>query len=126
GPVPDPQLSSKRIVVVEDNADIRELLTEVLEHDGHQVSCAEDGPEGLEKLIELTPDLAFIDLGLPGFDGLELARRARARGLRTTLVAMTGYGRPEDHARTVAAGFDDHITKPVVERDLQRVMLRVA
>lgn len=117
---------SRRIVVVEDNADIRELLAEVLKHEGHHVSCAEDGPGGLETLIKLAPDVAFIDLGLPGFDGLELARRARARGLRTTLIAITGYGRPEDRTRTLEAGFDDHITKPVVDRDLQRVMLRVA
>jgi signal transduction histidine kinase len=120
------QVPARRVVVVEDNEDIRELLTDLLAHEGHQVSCAEDGPRGLDALVELVPDIAFIDLGLPGFDGLELARRARASGVRTTLVAITGYGQTEDRARAFDAGFDDHLTKPVLDCDLQRVMLRVA
>jgi CheY-like chemotaxis protein len=74
----------------------------------------------------VAPDVAFIDLGLPGFDGLELARRVRASGLRTTLVAVTGYGQPEDRAHALDAGFDEHLTKPVVDADLRRVMLRLA
>jgi len=120
------RVPARRVVVVEDNDDIRELLAELLEHEGHQVSCAEDGPRGLEALVELLPDIAFIDLGLPGFDGLELARRARASGVRTTLVAITGYGQTEHRERAFDAGFDDHLTKPVLDTDLQRVMLRVA
>lgn len=115
-----------RVVVVEDSPDIRELLAEILKHDGHQVSCAEDGPGGLEKLLAVAPDIAFIDIGLPGFDGLELARRARASGLQTTLVAVTGYGQPEDRAHALDAGFDDHLTKPVIDADVHRVMHRLA
>lgn len=66
-----------------------------------------------------------MDLGLPGFDGLELARRARAGGSTARLVAVTGYGQPEDRRHAVDAGFDDHLTKPVAEADLQRAMLRL-
>ncbi|HZU84537.1 MAG TPA: response regulator, partial [Polyangiaceae bacterium] len=115
----------RRVVVVEDNEDLRELLVEVLQQHGHDVSCAEDGPGGLEMLVKLAPEIAFIDLGLPGLDGLEVARRARACGLRSTLVAITGYGQPEDRARAFDAGFDDHLTKPVVDSDLHRVLLAV-
>ncbi|HEX8794453.1 MAG TPA: hybrid sensor histidine kinase/response regulator [Polyangiaceae bacterium] len=115
---------ARRVLVVEDSIDNRELLAELLKQEGHQVSCAEDGPEGLKTLLALVPDVAFIDLGLPGFDGLELARRARASGSQTTLVAVTGYGQPEDRAHALDAGFDDHLTKPVVDDDLRRVMHR--
>ncbi len=118
-------LSGRRIVVVEDSADIRELLVELLAQEGHDVSCAEDGPGGLAALLQAAPDIAFIDLGLPGFDGLELARRARASGVRTALVAVTGYGQPEDRRQAFNAGFDEHLTKPVVDADLQRVMKRL-
>ena len=117
--------SATRVVVVEDSADIRELLTALLELGGHNVASADDGPNGLERILSVTPDIAFVDLGLPGFDGYELARRARARGSRARLVAVTGYGLPEDRKRALEAGFDDHLTKPVIEADLNRAMLRL-
>jgi signal transduction histidine kinase len=116
----------RRVVVVEDSADIRELLAELLAQEGHEVSCAEDGPQGLEKILALAPDIAFVDLGLPGFDGYELARRARASGSRARLVAVTGYGQPADRQEASDAGFDDHLTKPVVESDLHGAMQRLA
>jgi signal transduction histidine kinase/CheY-like chemotaxis protein len=116
--------ASKRVVVIEDNADIRELLSDLLSLGGHRVSCAEDGPGGLEKILELSPDIAFVDLGIPGFDGFELARRARAFGSTAWLVALTGYGQPEDKRRASEAGFDEHLTKPVVESDVRRALLR--
>jgi len=112
-------------VVVEDNADIRDLLVELLRTGGHDVTCAEDGPGGLEKVLKLAPDIAFVDLGLPGFDGLELAHRARARGSTAHLVALTGYGQPEDKHRAKDAGFDEHLTKPVLDSDIERVVLGV-
>jgi CheY-like chemotaxis protein len=103
-PTVENQSSSKRVVVIEDNADIRESLAELLSYGGHHVSCAEDGPAGLEKILEISPDVVFVDLGLPGFDGLELARRARASGCAAWLVALTGYGQPEDKQRSAAQG----------------------
>jgi len=116
---------AKRIVVVEDSSDIRELLVAILELAGHAVSSAEDGPRGLDAILTSTPDIAFVDLGLPGFDGFELARRARAQGSTARLVAVTGYGQYEDRQHAAAAGFDDHLTKPVVAEDLQRAMQRM-
>jgi signal transduction histidine kinase len=114
----------KRVVVIEDNSDIRELLADLLALGGHRVSCAEDGPAGLEKILELSPDVAFVDLGIPGFDGFELARRARASGSTAWLVALTGYGQPEDKKRASEAGFDEHLTKPVIESDVRGAPLR--
>ena len=70
------------------------------------------------------PEIAFVDLGLPGFDGLELARRIRATGARVYLIALTGYGQREDKQRTAEAGFDDHLVKPALETDVERAIRR--
>ncbi len=111
-PAPVP---SRRVLVVEDSADARETLRLVLELAGHVVETSEDGPTGLAKLHSFHPEVALIDLGLPGLDGYALARIARGqpetRDIR--LVAVTGYGQVEDQQRALAAGFDMHVTKPV-------------
>jgi CheY-like chemotaxis protein len=103
------------VLVVEDNADAREMLRILLESDGHAVQTAADGTEGLAALRAFRPDVALVDVGLPGIDGYTLARMARedaeTRAIR--LVALTGYGQTEDRARALAAGFDRHVTKPV-------------
>ncbi|HVU05405.1 MAG TPA: hybrid sensor histidine kinase/response regulator [Polyangiaceae bacterium] len=117
-----PSVSAKRVVVVEDNADMRELLACLLEQSGHEVTCAEAGPEGVEKILSTLPDVAFVDIGLPEMDGLEVARRVRAANFGARLVAMTGYGQVEDKAQALAAGFDYHLTKPVEDEDLARAM----
>ena len=103
------------ILVVEDNDDGRESLRMLLEAQGHDVDTASDGPIGLEKALALGPDIALIDIGLPGLDGYELARRLRKAPMprRIFLVAVTGYGAPEDRDRAFAAGFDAHVPKPV-------------
>lgn len=113
----------RKLVVVDDNPDIRELLTALLEQAGHDVSTADDGPSGLERILTTSPDMAFVDIGLPGFDGFELARRARAAGSRVRLVAITGYGRAEDTHESRSAGFDTHLIKPVSDNQLRRVLL---
>jgi signal transduction histidine kinase/CheY-like chemotaxis protein len=115
--------SVKRVVVVEDSEDIRELLVQLLETGGHQVLAAENGPDGLEKILAFVPEVAFVDIGLPGFDGFELARRARASGCRARLIAVTGYGQAEDKRRATDSGFDEHLTKPVLDTDIERAML---
>lgn len=120
--VPALRATPRRILVVEDNEDIRELFTASLERLGHTVEEAADGPNGLARLLEQPPEVAFIDIGLPGFDGLELAQRARAAGSATFLVALTGYGQAEDRKRTEAVGFDDHLVKPVDESEVERVL----
>ncbi|MFO0619177.1 MAG: hybrid sensor histidine kinase/response regulator, partial [Polyangiaceae bacterium] len=75
---PEDKPGRKRVVAVEDNEDMREMLAELLSLAGHELSLAADGPEGLARILELRPDVAFVDVGLPGFDGFEVARRARA------------------------------------------------
>jgi signal transduction histidine kinase/CheY-like chemotaxis protein len=112
----------QRIVVVEDNEDMRTLTEQLLVFEGHEVWTAADVPSGQSLIAEKVPDIAFVDIGLPGFDGYELARRVRAQGLRMRLVAMTGYGQPEEKGRALGAGFDRHLTKPVGVEALQVAM----
>jgi CheY-like chemotaxis protein len=107
--------AGKRILLVDDNEDARELLGEMLRTMGYDVELAPDGPAALDKLATFAADVAILDLGLPVMDGFELARRisdTRANP-RPRLVALTGYGREADMARTRAAGFDAHLVKPV-------------
>jgi PAS domain S-box-containing protein len=110
---PSARTSGRRILIVEDNRDTREMLRFSLELAGHEVHDASDGPTGLEMLLKLAPDVALVDVGLPGFDGLELVRRAREARTTTRLVALTGYGLPDDLRRSREAGFDTHLVKPV-------------
>ena len=100
------------VLIVEDSEDARQSLRRLLELEGHRVHSAGDGASGLAALLELQPDIALIDIGLPALDGYDLARQARAAGVRTRLIAISGYGLAEDKAKAGAAGFDDHITKP--------------
>lgn len=104
-----------RILLVEDSADLRESMKEVLESFGHEVAMANDGLEGVSQTLEWRPDVALVDLGLPGIDGYEVARRVRAApgGESIRLVALTGYGGADAKALALAAGFDEHITKPI-------------
>ena len=105
----------RRVLVVEDNEDSRLSLRELIRRLGHDVHEAADGVAGVESAVRLAPDLALIDIGLPGIDGYEVARRLREHpvGRRLRLVALTGYGLPEDRERAMAAGFDLHLVKPV-------------
>jgi signal transduction histidine kinase len=113
----------RHILVVEDNADVRTLLRAKLRQLGHSVDVAEDGFTAVEKILERKHDVALIDIGLPGIDGYEVARRARAElGHDVFLIALTGYGRSEDRSRAMDAGFDAHLTKPADLSDLQRVL----
>lgn len=108
-----------RILVVEDNADGRDLLRTILELEGHAVQVAADGPSGVEAALITRPDVAFIDIGLPGFDGYEVGRRIRDElGGAVRLIALTGYGQTEDRSRTRDAGFDAHLVKPVAAEQL--------
>ncbi|WP_437964150.1 ATP-binding protein [Sorangium sp. So ce260] len=114
----------RRVLVVEDAEDVRRLMRAYIEALGHEVTVAADGLEGVSKLLELRPEVAFVDIGLPGIDGYEVARRARAApgGEALYLVALSGYGGPEDQAKSRRAGFDLHLTKPVVGATLQEVL----
>ena len=105
--------AAQRILLIEDNADARESLRMVLENAGHDLLEAADGESGVDRAISLHPRLALVDIGLPGIDGCEVAKRIRSVDPSIRLVALTGYGRDEDLAASRAAGFDAHLVKPV-------------
>jgi signal transduction histidine kinase/ActR/RegA family two-component response regulator len=110
---PGPDGARRHVLVVEDNADNRDTLVMLLESFGHDVVAAADGPSGVRLAAEAHPEVAIVDIGLPGFDGYEVARRLRdLLGEEVTLIALTGYGQAEDRARARSAGFDVHLTKP--------------
>ena len=112
----------RRVLVVEDEKDVREMLRVLLESEGHEVSIAGSGTEGLAKFGSFRPDVALVDIGLPGMDGYEVARQARSLpgGSRFKLIAITGYGQDKDRQRARDAGFDLHVTKPVLYDQLVR------
>jgi CheY-like chemotaxis protein len=119
-------LGRMRIAIVEDNADIRDTLGELLALEGHEVFLAGDGPSGLRVILENKPDVALLDLGLPRMDGYELARTVRSScGSEVKLVALTGYGRDEDRAKSRQAGFNHHLVKPVEETVLARLLAEI-
>ena len=107
--------SSRRIMVVDDNVDAATMLATLLQFHGHDVRTATNGPEALATGAEFHPEIVFLDIGLPGMSGYELARRLRDRpDMRTaTLVAVTGWGQEDDRRQSKEAGIDHHLTKPV-------------
>ena len=115
-PSPDREPSEcYRILIVDDNADSARSLSRLLRLSGHEVSTVHDGPAALEQIEALDPEFIFLDIGLPGMDGYEVARSIRRRSDAggVVLVALTGYGREEDRRRSHDAGFDHHLVKPV-------------
>jgi signal transduction histidine kinase/ActR/RegA family two-component response regulator len=120
--------SARRVLIVDDNEDARELLAALLEGHGYEVRTAHDGPTALALLEVFVPDVVLLDLGLPVMDGYEVAARLRERlGEGVVLVAVTGYGQPRDVERSVGAGFRAHLVKPVDARTiLEAVAIRGA
>jgi CheY-like chemotaxis protein len=116
GPAP------RRILVVDDSADAAESLALLLRMKGHEVSVAYDGPRAIEMVESEHPAVILLDIGLPGMDGYEVCRRVRERGLKTHIVALTGYGQDKDRERSLEAGFDGHAVKPVGMEELMRVI----
>jgi CheY-like chemotaxis protein len=118
----------RRVLIIEDNDDTRQMLHQALEMSGHVVREARDGASGLALAGEARPDVALIDIGLPDVDGYEVARRLRAApgGRRMGLIALTGYGQAEDQQRAFDAGFDAHLTKPVAPERLKQVIAGLA
>lgn len=116
--------SGRRVLVVDDNEDAAELLTELLRRRGHDARSAHDGHAALELGRAFAPELVFCDLGMPGMDGVEVARRLRSepatRG--ATLVALTGWGGEAARRRTADAGFDRHLIKPVEFAALEEIL----
>ncbi len=115
-----------RLLLIEDNLDSAESLREVLESSGHEVAVAHDGQEGVAAARSFRPDVVLCDIGLPGLDGYEVARRIRADpSISPALIALTGYTRPEDQSEAFSAGFDHHLGKPVIFRDLEQILASV-
>lgn len=117
-------VAPRRVLIVEDNTDAREVLRTALALEGHEVHEAVDGCDGLEAALRLVPDVVLLDVGLPGLDGYEVARRIRAEptGARMRLVALTGYGQAGDRQRALEAGFDVHLVKPVTPERLAEAL----
>jgi CheY-like chemotaxis protein/anti-sigma regulatory factor (Ser/Thr protein kinase) len=117
-----PQQRRRKVLVVEDNEDVLAALRAKLELDGHTVSTAADGLEGLRRLLKLRPEVSIVDIGLPGITGFELARHARAAGYAGRMIALSGYGHERDMANAMVAGFDAYLVKPVDRTQLRASM----
>jgi CheY-like chemotaxis protein len=118
-----------KVLIVEDNRDARTTMRMLLTiAHGHTVYEAPDGMSGVSAALEVKPDVALVDLGLPDLDGYEVARRIRAalNGHPITLVALTGYGTPEDRRLAREAGFDVHLVKPVESAELTKIFESIA
>lgn len=122
--IPSVVRAPRRILIIEDNGDARDMLRAQLEREGHEVHVAADGPTGVEAAAAARPDVVLIDLGLPGFDGYEVARHIRTTswGKSMRLVALTGYGQAEDRRHALEAGCDVHVTKPVIPERLAEIL----
>ena len=135
-PLPSPLLAMEpaaptspalRVLVVEDSRDASDLLSMLLKASGHQVRIAVDGPTALESVLDFQPNVVILDIGLPGMNGLDVARRIRQQpALKdVVLIAMTGYGKEADRQRSLEAGFDHHLIKPADFRKVTEILSTV-
>jgi CheY-like chemotaxis protein len=116
-------LARRRVLVVDDNVDAADMLAEAIRALGHDVRLAHDGPAAIHVAQAFAPEVVFLDIGLPGMDGYEVAVRLRRPPLAPmTLVALTGYGRDADKLRARDAGFDQHLVKPVDIDVVERIV----
>ena len=114
-----------RVLVVEDNRDTLATLAAVLRYERYDVMTARDGVVALEMAKRFPPDVALLDIGLPGMDGYEVARALRRQQPEPQslyIAAVTGYGKPEDKKRAIEAGIDAHLTKPADPREIVRLL----
>ena len=102
-----------RVLIVDDNRDAADSLAMLLQFEGRQTLCVYSGEEALQVLAAFNPQLVLLDIGLPGIDGYEVARRLKAAAAELHVIALSGYGQLEDRQRSAAAGFDGHLVKPV-------------
>ena len=123
----EPGSDGLRILLVDDNLDACTILGHTLRQKGYGVQSVHTGPDGLRVAKQWRPDIVLLDIGLPGMDGYEVARRLRAapdlKGLNMRLIAMTGYARESDIALAREAGFDAHLVKPFDFDELERLMV---
>src|SRR5690606_3844540 len=104
-----------RILIADDNVDTAESIGQLLAAAGHETCIAHDGPQAVEASTQFDPDIVILNIGLPRLNGYEVARAIRdvCSGEQPRIIALTGWGRDEDKRRAMAAGFDQHLTKPV-------------
>jgi two-component system OmpR family response regulator len=116
--------TGQRVLLVDDNTDSSEPLSLLLQAKGHETRISVEGEEAIAMADEFLPDCVVLDLGLPGIDGYEVARRLRERpyGATLTLVALTGWAGKEIRVRAAEAGFDYHLVKPVNLEELERIV----
>jgi two-component system CheB/CheR fusion protein len=125
GHVANKQPASRRILVVDDNPDQLKSLALLLRGSGHEVHEARDGQEAIDVGLRVRPDVLLLDIGLPQLDGFVVAERLRQEpGLsRMIVIAVTGYGTEEDRRKSMEAGFDSHLLKPVDPNFLERLLI---
>jgi PAS domain S-box-containing protein len=123
--LPVARSASRRVLVVDDNVDAANSIAKLLELLGHRVRCVYDGASALSAANDFRPEIVVLDIGLPGMDGYEVARRLRDRRdfKSIPIVAVTGYGQDEDRARSREAGFSEHLAKPVDPEVLHKLVL---
>ena len=116
----------RRIVVVDDNEDAADSMAMLLRLKGHEVHVAYDGLKGVSTALDTRSDCVIIDIGLPGIDGFEVAKRLRSHDSdhTFTLIALTGYGQVEDKVKSERAGFDHYVVKPVAQSVLEELIRR--
>jgi CheY-like chemotaxis protein len=126
--LPVPFARSLRILVADDNEDGREMMRYFLESEGHTVATAGDGPSALAAVEEFRPEVAILDIGMPGLNGYKVAEQIRHSDppQSLTLIALSGLGQEEDKRRATEAGFDVHFTKPVDIPALNKLLASVA
>jgi CheY-like chemotaxis protein len=114
----------RRLLVIDDNKDAAESMSMLFELWGHEVLCTFDGRAALAAAAKYRPDAVFLDIGLPGMDGYEIAERLRElpESAATVLVAITGYGQDEDRRRSREVGIDHHLVKPVAPETLHKLL----
>lgn len=122
-----PPSASRRILIIEDNVDSADTLSDLLTLRGHDVDVAYNGPDGIAKAVQSQPDVVLCDIGLPGMDGYDVARALSASDVlrETSFVALSGYALPEDLQRAVSAGFHSHLTKPPKLEELELVLAKL-
>ncbi len=127
-PAPSTGLAARKVLVVDDNRDAADTLAALLQLSGHEVRVCHDGVQALEAAEAFRPEVALLDIGMPRLDGHEVARRLRAQpwGRHLRIVALSGFGQVNDRQRSLEAGCDDHLTKPVSDHDLRQALSAAA
>ena len=120
--------SRRRVLIVDDNIDTAQALARLLIREGHEVAQAHDGFQALERAREQAPQVIVLDIGLPGMDGFQVVQHLRKEAwcAEAVIIAVTGYGQPEDRQRAIEAGFDHHLVKPVDLDELKSLLHKKA